>query len=78
MRQFKVGDKVAWTSQAGGYTKTKRGKVVHVVPAHVMPPHALTPKGAGMARDHQSYIVEVTRPRSATLYWPRAAVLVAV
>jgi hypothetical protein len=27
MTDFKVGDKVTWTSQAGGITKTKTGKV---------------------------------------------------
>lgn len=30
---FKTGDKVAWTSQAGGFTKTKSGTVLVVVPA---------------------------------------------
>ncbi len=32
MRQFNVGNKVEWTSQSGGYTKTNRGVIVRVIP----------------------------------------------
>ena len=33
MSKFKVGDKVAWSSQASGYKAEKTGVVVGVVPA---------------------------------------------
>ncbi len=28
---FEIGDKVGWTSQSGGFTKTKSGEVVRVL-----------------------------------------------
>ncbi len=34
---FKVGDKVAWESQAAASWTVKRGKVVAVVPAGILP-----------------------------------------
>lgn len=34
-RKFAIGQLVEWTSSAAGTTKTKRGKVVAVVPAQV-------------------------------------------
>lgn len=64
MSTFKVGDRVRWTSQAGGYTRAKVGVVERIVP----------PKGqAGLKvtqfcqRDHESYIVRVN---GRGLYWP--------
>lgn len=63
---LKVGDKVQWRSQAGGYTKTKTGEIAVVVPAGERPTCV---KEAGMPRDHESYVVRVGR----TYYWPRAS-----
>lgn len=37
MQTFEIGDRVVWTSQSAGYTKTKRGDVVAVVPREVRP-----------------------------------------
>ena len=69
---FKIGDFVEWTSQAGGYAKSKRGLVVEVVPINAEP--SRKPRGAGLGgRKHQSYIVEVlgeTPRQKATLHWP--------
>lgn len=81
MAQFAVGDKVQWTSQAGGYTKTKTGTVMVVVPAQTSPhevhlpevPCTLT-KGIGMStRLHESYLVHVQGRRE--LYWPVVSLL---
>ena len=70
---FKVGDRVQWTSQAGGNHKTKVGVVLAVVaPGHRSSEkacefiHKLTRTGThrsayggGFDRDHESYVVEV-------------------
>ena len=61
---FKVGDKVSWTSQSAGVTKTKTGVVVEVLPAGCK-----TGRKFGAPRDHESYLVKVGR--SEKLYWPR-------
>jgi len=76
---FHCGDYVKWTSQAGGFAKTKYGVVVGIVPRgealyktyarlclHKMP------KGSGFARNHESYLVGVGRSYSK-IYWPRVA-----
>ena len=72
--EFKVGDKVAWTSQAAGVARTKIGEIVEVVPAHHRPQAKM--KGLGMPRDHESYVVRAVAMRnsnrSSKLYWPRA------
>ena len=68
---FKVGDEVFWTSQAGGSSKAKAGKVVAVVPSHELPicPAGMRLKGVHyISRNHESYLVQVGRNR--TLYWP--------
>ena len=70
---MKVGDQVEWTSQAGGNTRTKRGKIVAVVPAGTMPDtKGVSHYGGGMARNHESYLVKVLGKGT---YWPRAAAL---
>lgn len=77
---FKIGDKVEWTSQAGGSWSTKRGEVIEVVPPRMEP--AIRLKGMGYPRDHESYIVrtyEIQRysgvKKESRLYWPRVAAL---
>ncbi len=70
---MKIGDQVEWTSQAGGYTRTKRGEIVAVVPANTMPEmRKVSRYGGGMARGHESYLVKV--PGKGT-YWPRVPAL---
>lgn len=75
---FTVGDAVQWTSQAGGYTKTKSGIIVAVVPAKESALNRIpegfikpAPQTVGGYRDHESYLVQVGRQRR--LYWPRVA-----
>lgn len=72
MTVFTEGDIVEWTSQAGGFTKTKRGMIVEVVAAGNLPSRERFTSlhkgwGVGMPRDHESYVVKVgNKP-----YWPR-------
>jgi hypothetical protein len=80
MIKFQIGDTVKWTSQAGGSTKTKEGRIVEIVPPGVMPD---VPKIAG-SRRVVSYVVEVmfkphdrrgfitgpTRTKKPQRYWP--------
>lgn len=68
-----VGDQVTWSSQAGGNTKTKTGRVVALIPpgresgksarafidAKVSKRTHRSAFGGGWDRDHESYIVEV-------------------
>ena len=56
---FKIGDRVTWSSQAGGRTVTKTGEVVEVVPALERPKTKI--KGMGFHRDHESYIVRASK-----------------
>jgi hypothetical protein len=74
---MKVGDHVEWTSQAGGYTKKKRGVIVAVVPAHADVrkhlPEGKTVDSGSLFRPQESYLVEVDG--SNYLYWPRAKYL---
>jgi hypothetical protein len=72
---FNVNDQVEWASQAAGYKKTKQGRVLAVVPAGKTPRDlGVTIKDdPGSARTEASYIVEVQRPRSVKLYWPRVS-----
>lgn len=70
---FKVGDRVRWTSQAGGYVKSKEGIVAQVVPAGEYPErsrflHLYKSAGVGKSRDHESYVVVVGHKP----YWPLA------
>lgn len=75
-QRFKVGDVVTWTSQAGGSTSTKAGRVAEVVAPNKRPSPELFPalhgySGCGRGRTHESYVVLVgTKP-----YWPHAKLL---
>lgn len=55
MGVFKVGDTVQWTSQSAGTWKTKRGVIEMVVPAGKRP----SLRGAGLPRNHGSYVARV-------------------
>ena len=75
---FNVGDKVTWTSQAGGRTKTKVGIVEYVICAHDEFPRDITDfreilrKNSFVVpftRNHDSYIVNVDGVR----YHPRVS-----
>lgn len=82
-KQFEVGDTVEWTSQAGGNTRTKHGRIAEIVPPNTRPN---VPKIAGV-RQEISYVVEVsftphdrrgfitgpTRTKKPQRYWPRTA-----
>jgi hypothetical protein len=73
MPVLQVGDTAKWTSQAGGSTKTKEAKVVHVVPAGPMSGDSArrfidskvkagthrSAFGGGWDRPEVSYIMEV-------------------
>ena len=67
MSTIGIGSTVQWTSQSAGTVRAKRGMVIEVVPAGVRP----DVRGAGMARDHESYVVQVGGRR----YWPRVNLL---
>lgn len=81
--KLKVGDRVRWGSQAGGYHMVKEGTVKIVVPPDIRPynllasmdlhnlrTHAIDPRT--MARKTESYIIEVSGKGKAMgqLYWP--------
>lgn len=75
---FNPGDRVTWTSQAGGIAKTKTGDVVVVVGPNEAPNVVLRAMGVrgkvdgpGGTRDHDSYIVRA----NGRLYWPRVSLL---
>lgn len=73
MSTYKVGDAVQWTSQAGGSTKTKVGKVIAVIQGgsnsaerangeikkRVRAGTHRSAYGGGWARPDVSYVVEV-------------------
>jgi hypothetical protein len=68
---FKVGDVVRWSSQAGGFSKEKKGTIIEVVPADRQPIKV----NSNSTRRHESYVVEVPRESGRkTLkpeaYWP--------
>lgn len=72
LKDLNLGDRVRWTSQAGGYAKTKEGAIIAVVPAHSNPRRHVpkdepSAKEFGLSRNHESYIVKV----GTRLYWPR-------
>lgn len=70
-----VGDKVTWTSQAQGFTKTKVGTVVQVVNPGNRPALDQSP---GMSRNHKSYVIEVPNKSGrgkAKRYWPVVSLL---
>lgn len=74
--KFQVGDTVTWTSQAGGKSKTKTGKVVMTIPAGMMLSEILGGFWATWTikdnllreRNHESYLIQVGK--SKRLYWP--------
>ena len=73
---FKVGDRVQWDSQAGGFVTTKAGEVAAVIAPgqRVWMPAGLRFRsvvGAGRVRDHESFIVKVGN----VAYWPSVALL---
>jgi hypothetical protein len=79
MQSFKKGQLVTWTSQAGGNTKVKTGKIIEVVEAGKRPgtiPPGWHGWGVGNPRKHKSYVVALVdkagKPRTAKsyLYWP--------
>ena len=74
--KFKEGDLVEWTSQAGGFTKTKIGKVIEVVPKGAEPKTKLRDRGYG--RSEESYVVLGHRKgieEKDEAYWPRVGLL---
>lgn len=72
--QFKLGDRVRWTSQSAGFSVEKIGEIIEVVPAKASPQTKLD--RPGMGRDHESYVVRAKKPngRSAK-YWPKVKYL---
>jgi hypothetical protein len=75
---FTVGDRVTWESQSAGYSKKKSGVVVAVVPPRQrvndrIPCGFRLKSVPGMYRPHESYLIRVGT--SASLYWPRVALL---
>ena len=80
IESFNLEDAVYWRSQAQGCTKTKKGKVVQIVPPGKMPDRdrfLTLYKGAGVGsyRKEVSYVVQVDagkKPGSSIKnYWPR-------
>jgi Ni/Co efflux regulator RcnB len=74
MSNIQLDDVVEWTSQAAGYTRTKVGVVVGLVPVGHLPggdrfPSLYRGAGVGMPRDHISYVVRVP---GRGVYWPVA------
>ena len=74
---MKLGDLVEWTSQSSGFTKTKCGKIVGIVPAGIDPKDHVPQdaggvffqlKNPGSPRNHDSYLIRVGKQRN--LYWP--------
>jgi hypothetical protein len=70
--KLNVGDRVEWTSQAGGCTRTKAGIVEVVLRPGEQPAPLSKNRNPGMPRDHESYLVRV---KGRGLYWPRVAAL---
>lgn len=79
MKNFQLGQQVAWTSQSAGVAKIKAGEIDEVVPAGKYPDRSrfealYRGPGVGLHRGHESYVVLVPgkTPRSkGKLYWPR-------
>jgi len=70
--KFQIGDTVIWTSQAGGKSKTKTGKVIAIAPAQralsLLIPEGFTCRALEGFRLHESYLIQVGK--SKRLYWP--------
>ena len=77
---FKLNDKVTWTSQSQGSTKTKVGTVVEVLPPkkRLLREHMDYGLYGGNPRDHESYVVHVpgkTDKAKGRRYWPHVSAL---
>jgi hypothetical protein len=76
-----IGKEVEWTSQSGGHTKHKSGKIVRQVPAGSRPSERLYPDlyrgaGPGLPRNEVSYVVAVELEKNKVKhYWPRVGQL---
>jgi hypothetical protein len=77
-QKFKLGDKVTWQSQSGGWVATKTGEIVAVIKAGNRPdskkfPDLWNPSSPpGWSRDDESYVIRVQKgPKSFKHYWPR-------
>lgn len=81
---MKVGDRVEWSSQAGGYKKKKTGEIIMVVNPGINARKVLLKDRKfgklkrmfdGWPRNHESYLVKVipgtTGNASPVVYWPR-------
>lgn len=82
--EFEVGDNVQWSSQSMGTHKTKRGKVVAVVPENCYPRDRIgnisgdfSQPVFGYPRKTKSYLVLVPSGTAAKprLYWPVVSLL---
>ena len=67
---MEIGDTVSWTSQAGGFSKTKTGVIVEAIPPHYSPDakynlHTIS------KRSSTSYVVKVGNK----YYWPHRSKL---
>ncbi len=72
-QKFRLGDQVAWTSQAMGCIRSKSGEIIEVVPAKQCPKSKV--KDPGLSRNHVSYVVRASYVDDAgkkrTMnYWP--------
>jgi len=82
----KEGDRVTWESQAQGWWNKKTGVIVQVVPAGELPDRdrflsLYKGAGIGMARNHESYVVQLNQEkphRVPKFYWPRVSALQAM
>lgn len=72
-KQFKVGDKVVWRSQAASVYSNKTGEVIDVIPAGQRPKLP----GCGMQRKHESYLIRATSDSTGRVrkYWPIVSLL---
>jgi hypothetical protein len=66
-KAFQLGDEVSWSSTSAGFTKTKKGKIILVVPEGTIPFIRFRQKPA-QGRNHTSYVVKTEKGK---LYWPR-------
>lgn len=84
-QQFKVGDLIEWTSQAGGYNRTKIGIVIKALPIGLAPDDFGGFGGnnllwkihrPGKGRNHESYIIALPHPDKPTeFFWPKVGQL---
>lgn len=82
--QFKIGDKVKWSSQSQGFRREKQGEVVEVVAAGQRPNRErfdmlYRGSGCGWGRKRESYVVNIGHPAHAPkYYWPIESLLTPV